>query len=70
MVAVLLMELVRKHIEAPVQAFSFKGRAPLFEGAPFRLIAIPDDGRVVLRAEGPDGSIATEAEAFVNTNKT
>ena len=70
LVAVLLMELVRKHIEAPVQAFSFKGRAPLFEGAPFRLIAIPDDGRVVLRAEGPDGSTATEAEALVNTNKT
>ena len=62
--AVLLMELVRRRADRPVVGFSFQGRAPLFDLAPFRLIATPKDGgEVSLKAEGPDGATAMTAVA-------
>ena len=61
--AVLLMELVRHHAARPVSKFSFRGLAPLFDLAPFRLVGIPDDDRVSLEAHGPDGSVAMSASA-------
>jgi 3-methylfumaryl-CoA hydratase len=64
-IAVLLMELVRKHVEGSVQTFMFRGRAPLFDTAPFHLFATPDGGRVVLKAKGSDGTIAVEGEAVL-----
>ena len=39
--AVLLMELVRRDIGRASQAFSFRGQAPLFDLAPFRVMALP-----------------------------
>jgi 3-methylfumaryl-CoA hydratase len=62
--AVLLMELVRAHAHRPVAAFEFRARAPLFDLAPFRLIALPDGDRVRLEAQGPDGRTAVDATAF------
>ena len=60
--AILLMELVRLRAGRPVTRFSFQGRAPLFDLAPFRLVATPtgDDG-IDLKAEGPDGGTAMTA---------
>jgi 3-methylfumaryl-CoA hydratase len=61
--AVLLMELVRSHAHRPVATFEFRARAPLFDLAPFRLIALPDGERVHLEAQGPDGQTTMNATA-------
>lgn len=62
--AILLMDLVRRRADRPVTGFSFQGRAPLFDLAPFRLVATPNDGNEIsLKAEGPDGAIAMVASA-------
>ncbi|HAS86324.1 MAG TPA: acyl-CoA dehydrogenase, partial [Candidatus Competibacteraceae bacterium] len=61
--AVLLMELVRKHVNQPVREYSFRGLAPLFDLAPFRLAGTADDGAVTLEALGPDGTTAMSASA-------
>jgi 3-methylfumaryl-CoA hydratase len=61
--AVLLMELVRAHAHRSVAAFEFRARAPLFDLAPFRLIAMPDGERVHLEAQGPDGQTTMNATA-------
>lgn len=61
--ALLLMELVRSHAGRPVAGFQFRGRAPLFDLAPFRISGTPQDGRVELKAESPDGTVAMTAAA-------
>jgi len=61
--AVLLMELVRHHTSRQIAAFSFRGQAPIFDLAPFRLVGIPTDSRVELNAQGPDGKTALSATA-------
>jgi len=62
--AVLLMELVRHNADRPATGFAFRGRAPLFDLAPFRLVGVPgDDGSVALEAQGPDGKTAMTATA-------
>lgn len=63
LIAVMLMELVRKHCPHQVQSFSFRGKAPLFDLAPFRLMATPQRDRVDLQAMGPDGKITMQATA-------
>lgn len=61
--AVLLSELVRQNTTRPLREFSFRGLAPLFDLAPFRLVGIPGDGQVALEAQGPDGAKAMSANA-------
>ena len=61
--AVLLLDLVRRHTTRTVIAYTFRGRAPLFDLAPFRLTGQPDGDTVVLEAAGPDGTIAMSATA-------
>ncbi|WP_373064182.1 acyl-CoA dehydrogenase [Gemmatimonas sp.] len=61
--AVLLANLVRQHAGRPLAAFSFRGVAPLFDLAPYRLIAMPDGDTVTCHALAPDGSIALQATA-------
>jgi 3-methylfumaryl-CoA hydratase len=65
--AVLLLELVRthahEHAHRAVAAFEFRARAPLFDLAPFRLLARPDGQRVHLEAQGPDGQTTMNATA-------
>jgi 3-methylfumaryl-CoA hydratase len=61
--AVLLLDLVRRHSPRPVLAFSFRGQAPLFDGAPVRLVARLDGDEVALEAQGPDGRVALSASA-------
>jgi 3-methylfumaryl-CoA hydratase len=59
--AILLLELVRHNTARPIAGFSFRGQAPLFDLAPFRLVGMPSDGRVELEAKGPDGTTAMTA---------
>lgn len=61
--AVLLMELVRAHSGRPVTGFNFRGRAPLFDLAPFRIMAMPGDDTIAMEAHGPDGTLAMTATA-------
>jgi 3-methylfumaryl-CoA hydratase len=63
LIAVLLLELVRRESPRAVTAFTFRGQSPLFDGAPFRLIGHPDGAHVELEAEGPDGRAAMKASA-------
>jgi 3-methylfumaryl-CoA hydratase len=46
-----------------VIAYSFRGRAPLFDLAPFRLIGQLENNAVGLEAIGPDGGAAMSAAA-------
>jgi 3-methylfumaryl-CoA hydratase len=61
--AVLLLELVRSNGRRRVAGFSFRGQAPLFDLAPFRLVALPKDDGVQLEAQGPDGKVTLAAQA-------
>jgi 3-methylfumaryl-CoA hydratase len=61
--AVLLLDLVRRHTNRAVIAYSFRGRAPLFDLAPFRLVGQPEENAVALEAVGPDGGVAMTATA-------
>ena len=61
--AVLLMELVRHHVTQPVRGYSFRGLAPLFDLAPFRLVGTAEEEEVTLEAQGPDGTMAMSASA-------
>ncbi len=61
--AVLLIDLVRRHAMRPVAAFEFRGRAPLFDLAPFRVSGVAGEDKVALEAHGPDGKTAMTATA-------
>ncbi len=61
--AVLLLDLVRRHTHRAVIAYSFRGRAPLFDLAPFRLVGQTEESAVALEAVGPDGGVAMTATA-------
>lgn len=61
--ALLLTELVRTHTRRPLRGFSFRGLAPLFDLAPFRLLCVPSDQQLALEAQGPDGLTAMQASA-------
>lgn len=60
--AILLADLVHRRTERPIATFSFRGRAPLFDLAPFRLEGRLEGDRVELEARGPDGRVALSAE--------
>ena len=64
----LLLELVRARRGAAGAArrgvaCSFRGLAPLFDLAPFRLVARPAGDAVELEVQGPDGRAALAARA-------
>jgi 3-methylfumaryl-CoA hydratase len=62
--AILLMELVRRNVKRPVSGFEFRGRAPLFDLAPFRVVGTPGTGdKIDLEAQTPDGQVAMTATA-------
>ncbi len=61
--ALLLASLLRRNASAPVKSFSFRGLAPLFDLASFRLVGEPETDQVALQAQGPDGTIAMRALA-------
>ncbi len=61
--ALMLLELVRRETPRRVAAFAFRVQGPLFDTAPFRLVATPVDGGAALEAQGPDGKTAISASA-------
>jgi 3-methylfumaryl-CoA hydratase len=61
--AVLLIELVRHSTPRHILGFSFRGLAPIFDLAPFRLVGMASDSKVELEAQGPDGKTAMSATA-------
>lgn len=66
--ALLLAELVRAKDPRPLATFSFRGRAPLFDLAPFRLVGKPSGDTVELEAQGPDGQPALTATAELSAS--
>jgi 3-methylfumaryl-CoA hydratase len=63
LIAVLLADFVTQHRSQPITGFSFKGLAPLFDGAPVRLEGTPTDARIALAARAVDGTQTMSAHA-------
>lgn len=61
--AMLLADLVHRNDPRRIASFSFRGAAPLFDLAPFRLLGRPTGAAVELEACGPDGRSALLANA-------
>lgn len=61
--AVLLAQLIASHTPRRIAAFSFRGKAPLFDLDPFRLIGHPDGDRVELEVRRSDGHTTQTATA-------
>ena len=62
--ALLLCELARANVDAPMTEYSFRGRAPIFEPWPFHLVGQPgEDGTIELEAVRNDGTVAMTATA-------
>ena len=62
--ALLLSELARANMAAPLTRYRFRGRAPIFEPWPFHLVGQPgEDGSVELEAVRNDGVVAMTATA-------
>ena len=62
--AIQLADLVRHNQDRPITRFSFRGQAPLFDLAPYRLVGTPsEDNKVELQAQGPDGKTTMVATA-------
>lgn len=63
LIAMLLMDLVRRNATRPVTAYRFRATAPIFDTAPFRILGLPVNDNVKLTAERSDGAEAMQAEA-------
>ena len=61
--AVLLAQLVGQNTDRRIKAFRFRGKAPLFDLHPFRLLGRREGNRVELEVKGPDGRTTQEATA-------
>lgn len=57
------MHAARASVPRPVVEFSFRGQAPLFELAPFRLVVTPSGDALQLEAQRSDGQVALAARA-------
>jgi 3-methylfumaryl-CoA hydratase len=60
LMATLLLDLHRRHAEAPVRLFKFRAMRPVFDVAPFTVCG---NGNGSLWIRDPDGFVAMEAEA-------
>ncbi len=65
--AMLLADLVHRHDERPIAEFTFRGVAPLFDLAPFRLLGRPGGAHIELEVRGPDDRAVLKAEAVLGT---
>ncbi len=59
--AMLLMGMVAENTDRPIRSFTFRGQAPLFDLAPFRLLGTPSGDKIELLAQGPDAKTAMTA---------
>ncbi|MGE0222590.1 MAG: MaoC family dehydratase N-terminal domain-containing protein [Acetobacteraceae bacterium] len=65
LIATLLTDLYRRHIDRPMRSFRFRAVSPLFDIAPFAVNGRPgEDGKVALWASNQAGHLAMEAEAI------
>ena len=67
----LLLQLAQQQTTRSIERFSFRAIGPLFDLAPFRLVAQTDACTVMLEAHAPDRTIALSAIATlgaVNAN--
>lgn len=64
LVAILLGELFRKRVTAPVRRFDFRAHRPLFVDEPILLTATTADDHTRLQALDPSGAVAMEASAW------
>ena len=64
LIAMLLAELARANVDAPMTEFTFRGRAPIFEPWPFHLVGQPSEsGSAELQAVRNDATVAMTATA-------
>lgn len=65
LIATLLVDLLRRNIEAGLTRFAFRAVRPLFDTAPFAVCGVPEgDGRAAkVWAQDAEGFLAMEAEA-------
>lgn len=63
LIAMALMDLVRRNAGRPVTGYRFRAQAPIFDGAPFRVTGVAENSAVTLTAERCDGTAAMTAEA-------
>ncbi|MCP4993915.1 MAG: acyl-CoA dehydrogenase [Gammaproteobacteria bacterium] len=64
--ALMLAELTARKSTRRISAFSFQGRAPLFDLHPFRLLGSATDNNVSLEAQSPTGKTAMTATAILD----
>jgi 3-methylfumaryl-CoA hydratase len=65
LIATLLVDLLRRHVEAPLARFAFRAVRPLFDTAPFAVCGAPaaEGGTASVWAQDAEGLLAMEAEA-------
>nr|WP_283949540.1 MaoC family dehydratase N-terminal domain-containing protein [Limobrevibacterium gyesilva] len=68
LIATLLVDLLRRHTDAPLAAFRFRAVRPIFDIAPFAVCGAPggdgpDGSKTALWAQDSDGFLCMEAEA-------
>lgn len=63
MIAMMLLQLVRDNTQRAIKSFRFRSQSPLYDLAPFRLVAIAKGQHVDLEAVGPDAKTAMIATA-------
>ena len=63
LIAMLLMDLVRRNVTRRVSRFRFRAVQPIFDTGPFRVVGVADGERATLVAERSDGIEAMRAEA-------
>jgi 3-methylfumaryl-CoA hydratase len=65
LIATLLVDLLRRNVEAPLTRFAFRAVRPLFDTASFAVCGAPSDGgdRASVWAQDAEGFLAMQAEA-------
>ena len=62
LVAMLLLQLVRRNSDEKINRFEYRALAPLFDGQPVRLCAVAEEGGTInMKALRADGKIAAQA---------
>ena len=65
LIATLLVDLLRRNVEAPLTRFAFRAVRPLFDTAPFAVCGAPgaEGGKASVWAQDAEGFLAMQAEA-------
>jgi 3-methylfumaryl-CoA hydratase len=63
LIATLLIDLLRRNTDRPINSFRFRAVSPLFDIAPFSVHGAPTGDSAALWARNPTGHLAMEADA-------